>query len=141
MSRAYSQLELIQMLRLPPTTVKRWLTYYSLFMPIVKKGDSVMYRYEALNLLKRIETLRKERYHLGTIVRILIEEGFPLYHENDSEAGRLYPNPGGSGESSGNPASVISLRNEGFKRDLVGSLEKLSLQIKELAELLEKYEE
>lgn len=139
MSRAYSQLELIQMLRLPPTTVKRWLTYYSLFMPIIKKGDSVMYKYEALTLLKRIETLRKERYHLGTIVRILIEEGFPLYQENDSEAGRLYP--GGSGELSSNPASVISLRNEGFKRDLVGSLEKLSLQIKELAELLDKHED
>lgn len=80
MSRNYSQLELIQMIKLPPTTVKRWLTHFALFIPTVKIGDSVAYKYETLALLKRIKALRTERYHLGTIVRILIEEGFPLYN-------------------------------------------------------------
>jgi hypothetical protein len=87
MGRNYSQLELIQMIKLPPTTVKRWLTHFALFIPTVKIGDSVAYKYETLTLLKRIKALRTERYHLGTIVRILIEEGFPLYN-SDMIAGR-----------------------------------------------------
>lgn len=82
MGRNYSQLELIQMIKLPPTTVKRWLTHFALFIPTVKIGDSVAYKYETLTLLKRIKALRTERYHLGTIVRILIEEGFPLYNSD-----------------------------------------------------------
>lgn len=128
MSRAYSQMELIQMVRLPATTVKRWLTYYSLFMPTVRKGDIMMYRYEAIPLLKRIEALRKERYHLGTIVRILIEEGFPVYRENDADEGKPYPQE---------PAEVQLKEN--INLELAQSLEKLSQQIQELAGLLQRY--
>lgn len=130
MSRAYSQMELIQLVRLPATTVKRWLTYYSLFMPTVRKGDIMMYRYEAIPLLKRIEALRKERYHLGTIVRILIEEGFPVYRENEAESGGPYPQE-----------SADMQPKDNFNRELALSLEKLSQQIQELAGLLQKYGE
>lgn len=78
-TKRYTQLEVIDSLKLPPTTVKRWLEYFSHFIPVVLKGDCKFYEYETLTVLKRINELRQARYHLGTIVRILVEEGFPMY--------------------------------------------------------------
>lgn len=46
----------------------------------------MLYPYETLKLLKRISELRMERYHLSTIVRLLIEEGFPMYGKAEQEA-------------------------------------------------------
>lgn len=84
MRKQFSQLELIQALKLPPTTVKRWLDYFSIFIPTIKIGDSVLYEFETLTLMKRIKMLRLERYHLSTIVRLLLEEGFPIYNKEEA---------------------------------------------------------
>ncbi|WP_405115555.1 MerR family transcriptional regulator [Paenibacillus sp. FSL K6-1217] len=86
MVRHYTQLEIINLSKLPPTTVKRWLEYFSYFVPGSRQGDQVLYPYETLKLLKRISELRMERYHLSTIVRLLIEEGFPMYNKGEPEA-------------------------------------------------------
>ncbi|MEK3879051.1 MerR family transcriptional regulator [Paenibacillus sp. FSL M7-0420] len=85
MVRHYTQLEIINLSKLPPTTVKRWLEYFSYFVPGTRQGDQVLYPYETLKLLKRISELRMERYHLSTIVRLLIEEGFPMYSKSEQE--------------------------------------------------------
>lgn len=85
MVRHYTQLEIINLSKLPPTTVKRWLEYFSYFVPGTRQGDQALYPYETLKLLKRISELRMERYHLSTIVRLLIEEGFPMYSKNEQE--------------------------------------------------------
>ncbi|MBP2116357.1 MerR family transcriptional regulator [Paenibacillus silagei] len=85
MVRHYTQLEIINLSKLPPTTVKRWLEYFSYFVPGTRQGDQVLYPYETLKLLKRISELRMERYHLSTIVRLLIEEGFPMYSKGEQE--------------------------------------------------------
>ncbi|ETT40410.1 MerR family transcriptional regulator [Paenibacillus sp. FSL P4-0338] len=85
MVRHYTQLEIINLSKLPPTTVKRWLEYFSYFVPRTRQGDQVLYPYETLKLLKRISELRMERYHLSTIVRLLIEEGFPMYTKSEQE--------------------------------------------------------
>lgn len=148
MSRTYSQLELIQMMKLPPTTVKRWLTHFSLFIPTVKIGDSVAYKYETLTLLKRIKALRMERYHLGTIVRILIEEGFPVYN-SDPDRGKpaqkkpvspadKAPLPSGKAET----ARPVPARNNQpdavHKRELAQTLQNLSEQINLLAQQIDR---
>ncbi|WP_342478623.1 MerR family transcriptional regulator [Paenibacillus sp. FSL H7-0350] len=85
MVRHYTQLEIINLSKLPPTTVKRWLEYFSYFVPVTRQGDQALYPYETLKLLKRISELRMERYHLSTIVRLLIEERFPMYSKNEQE--------------------------------------------------------
>ncbi|WP_339249939.1 MerR family transcriptional regulator [Paenibacillus sp. FSL P2-0136] len=85
MVRHYTQLEIINLSKLPPTTVKRWLEYFSYFVPGTRQGDQTLYPYETLKLLKRISELRMERYHLSTIVRLLIEEGFPMYSKSEQE--------------------------------------------------------
>lgn len=54
MVRHYTQLEIINLSKLPPTTVKRWLEYFSYFVPGTRQGDQVLYPYETLKLLKRI---------------------------------------------------------------------------------------
>lgn len=149
MSRLYSQLELIQMIKLPPTTVKRWLVHFSLFIPTVKIGDSVSYKYETLTLLKRIKALRVERYHLGTIVRILIEEGFPLYH-SEADKGKLRPkkavNPVDQAQAPLLPiesenARLVSPRNvetaANPKRELAQTLRSLSEQVALLSQQIE----
>lgn len=89
MVRHYTQLEMINLSKLPPTTVKRWLEYFSYFVPGTRQGDQVLYPYETLKLLKRISELRMERYHLSTIVRLLIEEGFPMYGKAEQEVPAL----------------------------------------------------
>lgn len=91
MVRHYTQLELITISKLPPTTVKRWLEYFSYFVAATRQGDQVLYPYETLKLLKRISELRAERYHLSTIVRLLIEDGFPMYGKEDKK--ELQPPP------------------------------------------------
>ncbi|MEK4514774.1 MerR family transcriptional regulator [Paenibacillus sp. FSL H8-0122] len=77
--KLYTQLEVIELLKLPPTTIKRWLEYFIHFIPVVQRGDSKFFEYESLKVLTRVSELRQDRYHLGTIVRILVEEGFPMY--------------------------------------------------------------
>lgn len=52
MVRHYTQLEIINLSKLPPTTVKRWLEYFSYFVPGTRQGDQVLYPYETLKLLK-----------------------------------------------------------------------------------------
>lgn len=94
--RLYTQLEVIELLKLPPTTVKRWLEYFSHFIPVVLKGDSKYYEYETMRIIKRVNELRQERYHLGTIVRILVEEGFPMYSPSRELEGLEMDKPGGS---------------------------------------------
>lgn len=52
MVRHYTQLEIINLSKLPPTTVKRWLEYFSYFVPGTRQGDQTLYPYETLKLLK-----------------------------------------------------------------------------------------
>ncbi|WP_238650439.1 MerR family transcriptional regulator [Paenibacillus piscarius] len=94
--KLYTQLEVIDLLKLPPTTIKRWLEYFSHFIPLVQKGDSKFYEYESLKILVRVNELRQQRYHLGTIVRILVEEGFPMYSPSRELEGPEMDKPGGS---------------------------------------------
>lgn len=77
-NRLYSQLEIIMLSKLPPTTVKRWLTYFGDYVFAVQQNDFTSYGFETVSLMKRIDELRKQKYHLRTIRRILREEGFPI---------------------------------------------------------------
>ena len=135
MARLYTQLELINMLKLPPTTVKRWLDYFSYFVPAVRQGDSLLYKYETMKLLKRISELRAERYHLSTIVRLLIEEGFVMYNDKDGR---------GHGTS---PVSEHRHKTEGDRggenqhAQLVFSLTVLADELYRLAEYIEDIKE
>lgn len=81
-SRLYSQLEIIQLSKLPPTTVKRWLAYFSDYVFSVRQNDFTAYGFETVSLMKRIDELRKQKYHLRSIRRILREEGFPVKEES-----------------------------------------------------------
>lgn len=75
-NRLYSQIEIIILSKLPPTTVKRWLDYFSDLVPSIRKGDLDYYQFETLELLRRISELRNEKFRLNTIRRLLMEEGF-----------------------------------------------------------------
>jgi len=77
-NRLYSQLEIILLCKLPPTTVKRWLTYFGDYVFSVQQNDFTAYSFETVTLMMRIDELRNQKYHLRTIRRILHEEGFPV---------------------------------------------------------------
>lgn len=79
MPQFVQQQEMSKLLKLPPSTVKLWLAYYAAFISPVNQKDQVVYTEDVLNLFMRIKALRAERYHLSTIIRLLVEEGFPLY--------------------------------------------------------------
>lgn len=79
MAQFVRQEEIGKLLKLPPSTVKLWLGYYAAFISPVQVEDQTVYTEEVLNLFLRIKALRAERYHLSTITRFLVEEGFPLY--------------------------------------------------------------
>lgn len=79
MGKLYNQLEVIKALRVSPTTVKRWIQYFSEFIPTVRQGDAIMYEAGALKLLRRVRTLRNNRYNLKTILGLLEEEGFEKF--------------------------------------------------------------
>ncbi|MFM9332264.1 MerR family transcriptional regulator [Paenibacillus mesotrionivorans] len=79
MGKLYNQLEVIKALRVSPTTVKRWIHYFSEFIPTVRQGDAVMYESGALKLLRRVRTLRNNRYSLKTILSLLEQEGFEKF--------------------------------------------------------------
>lgn len=83
-SRLYSQLEIIQLSKLPPTTVKRWLAYFSDYVCSVRQNDFTAYGFETVSLMKRIDELRRQKYHLRSIRRILREEGFPVKEESSA---------------------------------------------------------
>ncbi|MDF2936701.1 MAG: hypothetical protein K0Q90_2074 [Paenibacillaceae bacterium] len=76
MGKLYNQLEVIKALRVSPTTVKRWIHYFSEFIPTVRQGDAVMYEAGTLKLLRRVRTLRNNRFSLKSILNLLEEEGF-----------------------------------------------------------------
>ncbi|QUL53274.1 MerR family transcriptional regulator [Paenibacillus tritici] len=97
--KLYTQLEVIELLKLPPTTIKRWLEYFTHFIPVVQRGDSKFFEYESLKVLTRVSELRQDRYHLGTIVRILVEEGFPMYSTPREMSGPHMDKPGSSADS------------------------------------------
>jgi DNA-binding transcriptional MerR regulator len=82
-NRLYSQLEIIQLSKLPPTTVKRWLAYFSDYVFSMRQNDFTAYGFETVTLMKRIDELRKQKYHLRSIRRILREEGFPVKKESE----------------------------------------------------------
>lgn len=86
MGKLYNQLEVIKALRVSPTTVKRWIQYFSEFIPTVRQGDAVMYEAGALKLLRRVRTLRNNRYNLKTILSLLEEEGFEKFASFDPPA-------------------------------------------------------
>lgn len=79
MGKLYNQLEVIKALRVSPTTVKRWIQYFSEFIPTVRQGDAVMYEASTLKLLRRVRTLRNNRFSLKTILSLLEEEGFEKF--------------------------------------------------------------
>lgn len=85
MGKLYNQLEIIKALRVSPTTVKRWIQYFHDYIPTVRQGDTVMYESGTLKLLRRVRTLRNNRFSLKTILNLLEEEGFqkfvPLYSD------------------------------------------------------------
>lgn len=79
MAQFVRQEEIGKLLKLPPSTVKLWLGYYAAFISPVQVEDQTVYTEEVLSLFLRIKALRAQRYHLSTITRFLVEEGFPLY--------------------------------------------------------------
>ncbi len=93
MGKLYNQLEVIKALRVSPTTVKRWIHYFSEFIPTVRQGDAVMYEAGALKLLRRVRTLRNNRYSLKTILSLLEQEGFEKFPPVASPAEELYTIP------------------------------------------------
>lgn len=133
MVRHYTQLELINLSKLPPTTVKRWLDYFSYFVQGIRQGDQMLYPYETLKLLKRISELRMERYHLSTIVRLLIEEGFPMYSKGELDA----PAP----ESQQNSIPVAASAETDRQQQLVTSLSALANELIRLADHLNQWKE
>lgn len=131
MVRHYTQLELINLSKLPPTTVKRWLDYFSYFVQGIRQGDQMLYPYETLKLLKRISELRMERYHLSTIVRLLIEEGFPMYGKADQDPPALERQP------DSNPVAAAAETNQ--QQQLVASLSALANELIRLADHLNQW--
>lgn len=125
MVRHYTQLEMINLSKLPPTTVKRWLDYFSYFVQGIRQGDQMLYPYETLKLLKRISELRMERYHLSTIVRLLIEEGFPMYGKGEQEP------PAPESEQESNP--VAAAKENDQQQQLAASLSALANELIRLA--------
>jgi DNA-binding transcriptional MerR regulator len=93
MGKLYNQLEVIKALRVSPTTVKRWIHYFSEFIPTVRQGDAVMYEAGALKLLRRVRTLRNNRYSLKTILSLLEQEGFEKFAPVASPADEFSANP------------------------------------------------
>jgi DNA-binding transcriptional MerR regulator len=92
-NRLYSQIEIIILSKLPPTTVKRWLDFFSDLVPSIRKGDLDYYHFETLELLKRISELRNEKYRLNTIRNILLEEALSVskegFHEQANSGKRM----------------------------------------------------
>lgn len=131
MVRHYTQLELINLSKLPPTTVKRWLDYFSYFVQGIRQGDQMLYPYETLKLLKRISELRMERYHLSTIVRLLIEEGFPMYSKGELDA----PAP----EPQQTSIPVAEAAETDRQQQLVSSLSALANELIRLADHLNQW--
>ncbi len=95
MGKLYNQLEIIKALRVSPTTVKRWIQYFHDYIPTVRQGDMVMYESGTLKLLRRVRTLRNNRFSLKTILNLLEEEGFqkfvPLYSDPLAEPPAVTP--------------------------------------------------
>jgi DNA-binding transcriptional MerR regulator len=85
--RLYSQIEIIILSKLPPTTVKRWLEYFSDCVPSTRKGDLDYYQFETVEVLKRISELRNEKYRLKSIRHQLELEGFKRKNEESEEKG------------------------------------------------------
>ncbi len=85
MGKLYNQLEIIKALRVSPTTVKRWIQYFHEFIPTVRQGDMVMYESGTLKLLRRVRTLRNNRFSLKTILNLLEEEGFEKFAPKHSD--------------------------------------------------------
>ncbi|MEK3901825.1 MULTISPECIES: MerR family transcriptional regulator [unclassified Paenibacillus] len=131
MVRHYTQLELINLSKLPPTTVKRWLDYFSYFVQGIRQGDQMLYPYETLKLLKRISELRMERYHLSTIVRLLIEEGFPMYSKGELDAPASEPQQ--------NSIPVAAAAETDRQQHLVTSLSALANELIRLADHLKQW--
>lgn len=86
-NRLYSQIEIIILSKLPPTTVKRWLEYFSDCVPSTRKGDLDYYQFETVEVLKRISELRNEKYRLKSIKHQLEQEGFKRKKEESEESG------------------------------------------------------
>ncbi|MFM9330968.1 MerR family transcriptional regulator [Paenibacillus mesotrionivorans] len=86
-NRLYSQIEIIILSKLPPTTVKRWLEYFSDCVPSIRKGDLDYYQFETVEVLKRISELRNEKYRLKSIRHQLEQEGFNRKKEASEENG------------------------------------------------------
>lgn len=86
-NRLYSQIEIIILSKLPHTTVKRWLEYFSDCVPSTRKGDLDYYQFETVEVLKRISELRNEKYRLKSIRQQLEQEGFKRKKEESEESG------------------------------------------------------
>ncbi|MHA7749896.1 MerR family transcriptional regulator [Paenibacillus anseongensis] len=72
----YRLCELPELLEIPRTTIRNWLTIFHEFIPTVHQGKSVFYDQHAVSVLKRIRFLREHLYSHSTIKEILLEEGY-----------------------------------------------------------------
>lgn len=110
MAQFVHQQEIGKLLKLPPSTVKLWLGYYAAFISPVQLEDKVVYTEDVLGLFLRIKAFRADRYHLSTITRLLIEEGFPLYIVKPGSSNPQTPNPPGQEEPSSGESQEPEVR-------------------------------
>ncbi|WP_396135487.1 MerR family transcriptional regulator [Bacillus sp. 3255] len=78
----YRLCELPELLEIPRTTIRNWLTVYHEFIPTVQQGKSTFYANDAVSVLRRISFLREHLYSHSTIKEILLEEGYETVDES-----------------------------------------------------------
>lgn len=129
-NRLYSQIEIIVLSKLPPTTVKRWLEYFSDFVPSTRRGDLDYYQFETIGVLKRISEMRNEKYRLKSIWHQLEQEGFSKKGESPEEEGR-------HGQREHNEENFDKLEDHVDTKALLMTLHALSIEMHSISKKLE----
>lgn len=138
-NRLYSQIEIIILSKLPPTTVKRWLVFFSDLVPSFRKGDLDYYQFETLELLKRISELRNQKFRLHTIRRILEEEGSQANQKPLGESRGVKHNKEILKRERGERWDLLAelFKSEGAPQALIVSLSTLADELNKIVQELE----
>lgn len=129
-NRLYSQIEIIVLSKLPPTTVKRWLEYFSDFIPSTRKGDLDYYQFETIGVLKRISELRNDKYRLKSIQHQLEQEGFRKKEECPEAEGN-------QSKTEHNEENSDKLENHVDTKAILLTLHALSMEMHSISKKLE----